>query len=60
MSKNQAVGKSGHLRISRVSYMFVSFMKEKTSKKIFYTGFIVCSNCAGRQPFVDKCYQSEI
>ena len=59
MFKNQAAGKSGHLRISRFSYMFVSFMEEKTSKKFFHAGFIARSS-AGRQPFVDKCYQSEI
>ena len=56
---------SNHLRISRFSYMVVSFVKEKHQKKffwkiLFHTGFIACWNCAGTQPFVANCSQKEI
>ena len=33
--------------------------KKFFSKILFHTGFIASSSCAGEQPFVATCYQSE-
>ena len=43
---------SSHVRLSKFSYVLVSFMKEKLKKKkrknLFHNGFITCWSCAGR------------